>query len=171
MHEPRRIAILGDWSAVPPKLEKEIRQLAERVMREGNILVTGGMIGADFLAADEALIFDSWAERISIVLPTDIDAYEAYIHQLSSRGKLTQAQATLLIGQLRSIYLANPDAVVTIKTSSLPPIPSLKGLVDAVIARSDEIYLFTAAADPDFLQRAKKNHVSVHVHRLPGRKS
>lgn len=55
------IAISGSWRNANSQVEKDVRETVKQITVKGNGIVTGGALGVDYWALDEALKIDKKA--------------------------------------------------------------------------------------------------------------
>ena len=106
------IAISGSWRKTTNEIEKKIRNIVREIMIRGDGIVSGGALGVDFIALDEALKSDPKAERIKIFLPTISEVYVAHYRKHVLLGTITKEQAENLISQLAELKQINPKALI-----------------------------------------------------------
>ncbi len=106
------IAISGSWRKVNKEIEDKIRTEVREVMLAGNGIVSGGALNVDFIALDEALKYDSKAERIKIFLPTTLEKYTEHYRKHAKLGSITSEQAEALVAQLTHLKEINNAALV-----------------------------------------------------------
>ena len=108
----RWIAISGGWRKTTRKIENQVRQTVRGIIQEGNGLVSGGALGVDFIALDEALKYDPEAERIKIFLPTTLEKYIQHYQKQARLGRITRSQAENLAAQLSRLKQINSGALI-----------------------------------------------------------
>lgn len=81
-------------------------------MASGNGIVSGGALGIDYLATDEAMKHDLAATRIKIFLPTTLEKYSEHYRKHAKLGDITSDQAENLIKQLTDLKALNGHAVI-----------------------------------------------------------
>jgi len=106
------VGISGSWRKLNKEIEEEVRSTVRNVMADGKGIVTGGALGVDFLATDEALKEDPKAERIKVFLPTTLEKYAEHYRRHAMLGTITYAQAEDLIKQLTNLRTLNPKALI-----------------------------------------------------------
>src|SRR5688500_10995885 len=106
------VAISGSWRAVNRQVENDVRLHVSGIMRAGDGIVSGGALGVDFLATDEALKANPPADRIKIILPTPFPVYKEHFRQRAQEGIVTLQQAETLIAQLEDVRKRNPAGLV-----------------------------------------------------------
>ncbi|MFH1056941.1 MAG: hypothetical protein V1717_04060 [Candidatus Micrarchaeota archaeon] len=109
------IAISGSWRKMDSRVERDVRREAGKIMRRGDGIVTGGALGVDFIATDEALKRDSKAKRIKIILPSSFASYAWHMKKRMKEGTIPKKTCARLLKQLEKIRKANPSALVEMK--------------------------------------------------------
>ena len=104
--------ISGTWRKTNEEVEQGVRDAVRKIMERGDGIVSGGALGVDSFATDEALKLNPTADRIKIVLPVVLDLYAAHYRKRAIEGVITSEQAEALIAQLESLHAANPAAIV-----------------------------------------------------------
>lgn len=97
------VGISGNWRKTNKEIEKKIRDIVHKIIMRGDGIVSGGALGVDFIALDEALKHDLKAERIKIFLPTTFEVYAAHYRKHASLGTITREQAENLISHLAKL--------------------------------------------------------------------
>jgi predicted Rossmann fold nucleotide-binding protein DprA/Smf involved in DNA uptake len=113
------VGIAGSWRRITPEVERDVRQDVTRIIAGGNGVVSGGALGVDFLAADEALKLDPTAQKLKIIIPAPLEIYRDYFNYRASKGIITPAQAKMLMDQLDDIKRRNPDSLVEMTQSTV----------------------------------------------------
>ena len=67
-------AIAGSWRQTNLDIESKVREEVRSLLALGNGLVSGGALGVDFFATDEALQADVDASRLKIIIPSPYTA-------------------------------------------------------------------------------------------------
>ena len=110
----RWAAISGSWRRTNIEVEKDVRSKVREKMLDGLGIVSGGALGVDYFAADEALKLDPTAERIKIFLPTTLETYSEHYFKRAKQRIITCEQYFKLISQLEVIVGGNSGAIVEI---------------------------------------------------------
>lgn len=97
------VAISGSWRRTSPEVEQDVRSSVAEVMERGDGIVTGGALGVDFIATEEALEHNPDADRIKIILPSSLEVYAAHYRKRANEGVITFEQAEALIGLLTTV--------------------------------------------------------------------
>lgn len=108
----RRIAISGGWRKTNPEIENKVRQVVREIIKRGNIIISGGALGVDFIALDEALKHDRKAEKIKIFLPTTLKKYAQHYRKHARWGTIASQRVENLIKQLTHLKNINPQALI-----------------------------------------------------------
>ena len=106
------IGISGSWRKVDQKIDDKVRNVVREIMLRGDGVVSGGALGVDSIALDEALKVDLEAQRIKIFLPTTLEVYIAHYRKHAILGTITNEQAEGLIDQLIGLKKINPKALL-----------------------------------------------------------
>lgn len=112
-------AISGSWRRTSPEVEHDVRASVANVMAIGDGIVTGGALGVDYIATDEALIHNPDAKRIKIFLPTTLEIYAAHYRKRAVEGVITEEQAEALIGLLTNVQTSNSESVIEMEHTVL----------------------------------------------------
>ncbi|MBI1215169.1 MAG: hypothetical protein GC185_05035 [Alphaproteobacteria bacterium] len=106
------VAISGSWRKTDESVEKDVREAVRDIIAAGDGIVTGGALGVDYIATDEALKCDPAARQIKIILPTSLKDYANHYFRRADEGVITQKQARELVDQLTAVQARNTQAVV-----------------------------------------------------------
>lgn len=106
------IGITGSWRKTNAQLEQDVRRIVGEIINRGDGIVSGGALGVDYFATDEALKFDPAADRIKVFLPSSFETYAAHYRRRAKEGAITERQAKDLIAQLTALQKANRQALV-----------------------------------------------------------
>ena len=106
------VGISGSWRISSPDLESDVRRDIMTLIRHGKGMVSGGALGVDFIATDEALRHDVTGQRITIILPTSLAIYRAHYRRRAAEEVITHRQAEALIAQLEEVRRRNPSSLI-----------------------------------------------------------
>lgn len=106
------IAISGSWRQTNKKVREDVRREVKEILQKGDGFISGGALGVDYIATDEALKLDPKAERIRIFLPTDLKTYLNHYYRRAREGVITRDQARILKSQLEKLVETNKDSVI-----------------------------------------------------------
>lgn len=104
--------ISGSWRRTNQEIEEKLRNIVREIVMQGDGIVSGGALGVDSIALDEALKIDTRAERIRIFLPTTLKTYSAHYRKHALLGTISKEQAEDLISQLSELKKINPKALI-----------------------------------------------------------
>ncbi len=105
------VGISGTWRKTASKIEKRVRKEVKKIMKKGEGIVSGGALGVDFFALDEALKWDKKAERIKIFLPTTLKRYSQHLRKHARWGDVEKKDVEKLISKLKILKKLNPKAL------------------------------------------------------------
>ena len=105
------IGISGSWRKTNARIERDVRGIVKNIMKRGDGIISGGALGVDYIALDEALKHDKKARRIKIFLPSTIQRHAKHYIQRAGEKVITRKQAMNLIEQLSRLKKANPLAI------------------------------------------------------------
>lgn len=156
------IAIAGAVAGVHRKINSEIENNVRKVVREiiarGDGIVSGGALGIDYIATDEALLVDG---RMYITIPSTLESYCSYIFQLVKEVVITEEQAQQLAHQLAEVkkrgFLVEGMDTVLNKDSFFNHIIK-------IIDRADELVAFhinQSEGTQDTIDKARKKGIPV----------
>ncbi len=106
------IGISGSWRKTNKEIEGKIRSIVREIIMRGDGIVSGGALGVDYIALDEALKHSTKAERIKIFLPTTLEKYAKHYQKHARLGTITSKQTKDLINQLTKLGQTNPKALI-----------------------------------------------------------
>ena len=157
------VAISGSWRTVDAAVEKDVRAEVAEIVRAGNGIVTGGALGVDYIATDEALKTDPSARSLKIILPTSLTDYANHFFRRAGEGVITQAQAHELVKQLTAVKNANPASLVEMDYTACNQ-ESYYARNGKVIEAADRLLAFQvndSAGTQDAIDKAKERGIAV----------
>ena len=160
------VAIVGSWRNVTNEIEQDVRRKTKEIIDLGMGIVTGGALGVDYLAIHEAIRLDMFADRIKIILPTNLDTYEKHYRKRASEGIITNRQASQLIQQLRNIKSKNPKAVKELRYAAVNK-SSYYRRNSKIIDVADKIIAFQvnkSEGTQDTIDKANTRKIPVELH-------
>ncbi len=104
--------ISGSWRKTNLQVEEDVREAVHYIVDCGGGIVTGGALGVDYIATDEASKYDLRAEQIKIILPTSLEIFCAHFFNRAHDGVVSRQQALSIANQLNGVKSRNPDAVI-----------------------------------------------------------
>ncbi|MEK7063518.1 MAG: hypothetical protein AAB955_02395, partial [Patescibacteria group bacterium] len=111
-------------------------------IERGDGIVTGGALNVDYFATDEALKYDSGADRIKTFLPATLDRYAAHYRKRAGEGVITSEQAEQLVAQLTEVKRRNPNALIENLTNEIVDKTNYYNRNTDVVDASDELAAF-----------------------------
>jgi hypothetical protein len=108
----RWVGISGGWRKTNKEIENKVRNDVRQIIQRGDGIVSGGALGVDYIALDEALKNDPKARRIKIFIPTTLEKYAEHYRKHARLKNITSEQAESLIKQLTLLKQINPKALI-----------------------------------------------------------
>ncbi|MEK7160419.1 MAG: hypothetical protein AAB724_00165 [Patescibacteria group bacterium] len=136
------VAISGTWRVTNRQVEGDVREAVRQILKNGNGIVTGGALGVDYFATDEAIICDPSCANLKIFLPVPIKLYFRHYRQRALEEVITFEQAENLILQLMWVRDANHKAIIENKKNTIVDKTTYFERNQSVIDASDELYAF-----------------------------
>lgn len=96
-------AIAGSWRHTNLDIEIKVRESVKSVLALGNGIVSGGALGVDFIATDEALQSGIHASKLKIIIPSTLELYRSHYLNRAKEQVITDEQAESLISQLLTV--------------------------------------------------------------------
>lgn len=135
------VAIAGAWRKTSPEIEEEVREAVKNIIAHGDGIVSGGALGVDSFALDEALKNNPSATKIKILIPSSLDTYINHLRNRAQEGIVTPDQAEQLIQQLTTLKNINPYALVEGESNVLIKETYFNRITE-IIDASDELVAF-----------------------------
>lgn len=167
------VGISGSWRKTNKEIEEKIRGTVREIMMQGDGIISGGALGVDFIALDEALKNDFKAERIKIFLPTTLEVYTAHYHKHASLGTITSEQAENLISQLAKLKKINPEALIENQNINFTKETKKQMYYErnsAIVEACDELVAFQVKTEQseglgtaDTVEKAKKKGIPIKL--------
>ena len=107
----KHIGISGSGVGITDEIEQSIRGKIREIVSRDDVIVTGGVLGTDFIATDEALKLDPTGESIIVWLPAPLDVYLEHFRNRKDITEDREEKAQRLAGQLKRLFEINPDAI------------------------------------------------------------
>lgn len=159
------IAIAGSWKTLAENLEKDVRTSVAEIIKSGNGIVSGGALGVDYFALDEAFKFDKTGEQIRILIPSTLDIFKTHYRKRAEEGVITSKQAEDLINQLESLKKVNTDSLIEGLDTVLDQ-TTYFNRITKIVEQADELYAFQvnkSAGTQDTIDKAHKKGIPVKV--------
>ena len=167
------IGISGSWRKTNPEIERKVREVAREIMERGDGIISGGALGVDYIALDEALKHDPKAERIKIFLPTTLETYAAHYRKHASLKNIPSEDAENLIKQLVCLKNENPASLVENLNTDFTENTKLKlyyGRNRDIVEASDELIAFRVKTEAseglgtrDTIEKARAKGIPVNI--------
>jgi hypothetical protein len=104
--------ITGSWRKTSAEEENDVREAVRKIIARGDGIVSGGALGVDYFATDEALKLDPGAAKIKVFLPLTADLFFSHYRKREQEGVITPEQAESVIALLEKLMKTNRQAVV-----------------------------------------------------------
>lgn len=160
------IAISGGWRKINKEVEENIRKKVREIMEKGDGIVSGGALGVDYIALDEALKLNSKVDRIKIFLPATLEIYTKHYRKRANEGVITKEQAESLIDQLISLKKANFNSLVENKINQIVDETVYHQRNTSIIDFADELIAFhinETVGTKDTIDKARQKGIPVQV--------
>ncbi|TSD03402.1 MAG: hypothetical protein Athens071416_83 [Parcubacteria group bacterium Athens0714_16] len=167
------VGISGGWRKTNQEIENKVRKVVREIIQRGDGIVSGGALGVDYIALDEAFRFDPKANKIKIFLPTTLEKYSEHYRKHARLGTITQEQAENLIKQLTQLKKINSEALVenfdtnfteeTKKTMYYERNSKIVDFSDELIAFHIKTKESKGAGTEDTIEKANKKRIPVKV--------
>ncbi|MBU4315606.1 hypothetical protein KJ673_04370 [Patescibacteria group bacterium] len=102
----------GSWRKSNQEIKQAVQESVRGIYDHGHGIVTGGALGVDFFATEEALILDPMAKFIKIFLPVTLERYAIHYYKRANEGVVTLIQVEKLIEQLGEVRRRNQSALI-----------------------------------------------------------
>ena len=156
-------AIAGSWRQTNFDIKSKVREEVQSLLALGNGIVSGGALGMDFFATDEALQSGIDASRLKIIIPSTLEIYCAHYLQRASEGVITHEQAERLILQLETVRsmgcLIEGTAQIINKEAYFNRITQIIDLADKLVA----FHVNNTEGTQDTINKARKKGIEVKV--------
>jgi len=97
----KNIGITGSWRTVNEAVHNDVRQVVRDIVGQGDRIITGGALGVDWIATDEAMKQDSSYRGIQVIIPTSLSIYSAHYFRRATEGVISIETALGLLKQLQ----------------------------------------------------------------------
>jgi hypothetical protein len=160
------IAIAGTWRDTNNQVESDVRREVAEIIKRGDGIATGGALGVDFFATDEALKLNPEANQIKIFLPATVERYTAHYRKRAQEGVITSELAETLINQLTKIKAITAMCIVEHPTNEVIDKDAYFNRITDIVNAADELVAFqvnNSAGTQDTIDKAKKKGMPVKV--------
>lgn len=158
--------ISGSWRFINRQIAKDVRIAVGQIILAGNGIITGGALGVDYVALDEALKHNPSATQIKVYLPTSLEIYQKHYLQRANEGVITLQQAKKLIKQLTLLKIINPLALIENLENSVVEQKTYYQRISQEIANADSLIAFwvnQTTGTKDSIDKAKKKGLPIKV--------
>jgi len=142
------VSIGGSWRKTNKQLEKDVRKTVRKFIGNKNGMISGGALGVDYIATDEALKLDPAAKRIKIFLPTTLEIYSKHYQEKAREGIITEKQAKDLATQLKRIRTNNSSSIIENNKNKIVNENTYAQRDSAIINLADEAISFHVNQSP-----------------------
>ncbi|HRH24989.1 MAG TPA: hypothetical protein PLQ20_01465 [Candidatus Paceibacterota bacterium] len=159
------IAIAGGWRKTNDQVDREVRSEIKKIFSDGNGIISGGALGVDYIALDEALKNDQEALRIKIFIPSTFEIYKNHFLSRASEGVITIKQASDLIEQIAKLKSINPGALIEGPDKILNQESYFRRITE-IIKNSDELIAFhinKTEGTQDTIEKAAIKNIPIKV--------
>jgi len=167
------IGISGSWRKTNNEIGGKLRKIVRDIIGRGDGIVSGGALGIDYIALDEALKHNKGAEQIKIFLPTTLEIYAAHYRKHSLLGTITNKQAENLINQLTLLKKNSPNSLIENLDNDFTEKTKKQKYYErnsAVVEASDKLIAFhiktsegEGAGTADTIEKAYKKGIPVKI--------
>ena len=147
-------------------VENDVRFHVREFMNQGKGLVTGGALGVDSIALDEALKIDPSASKIKIYIPTPLDIYSAHYRKMTSGGTITNIEVENLITQLKYLQKINPKSLQGTEYNKLVNTESYHERNSFIVNLADKLLAFqvnSSSGTQDTIEKAKVKGIPIQL--------
>jgi hypothetical protein len=160
------IAISGSWRRLKPEVEVDVRRTVREIFERGDGVITGGALGADYIATDEMLSLDGSLTHLKIFIPTPLYWYSKHYLKRASEGVITFKQANALARQLSLVQQINPQALIENLNNKDVNEATYFERDTAVVNSADELVAFQvnfSAGTQDTINKARQKGIPVQI--------
>jgi len=136
------IGISGSRLLTTKEVRDDVYREVRQTLARGDGIVTGGAIGVDQFATEEAVLNETFGNKIKICLPTTFDIFAKHYRKRADEGVITQDEAENLIALLEKVKEANPEAIIESTTYVVCDKESYYARNGTIVDLSDEVYAF-----------------------------
>lgn len=158
------VAVSGSWRKTNRKIEKDVKNAVKEIILRGDGIVSGGALGVDYFALDEAMRFDSSCKKIKIFLPAKLDIFARHFLKRAREGVITHKQAKGVIIQLTNLKKANPDALIENKKNTVLNKATYYERNSEIVAAADKLIAFqtdNSQGVQDTIDKAKQKGIPI----------
>jgi hypothetical protein len=161
------ILFTGTWRLTNAEVERDVRKAARDVIERGDGIVTGGATGVDYFAMHEAMHIDPTAERLKVIIPSDLKNYYLDYRTNWCNAPITNDVIDDLEKLLRQIQVVNHNALVEMPYEIITQ-EHYNLRHDEEVKVSDEVYAFqvnNSTGTQDTINKARKAGLPITMHK------
>lgn len=158
--------ITGSWRNTNEKLRADVRYVVNCIINQDNGIVTGGALGVDQFALEEALKLDPEANLIRVIIPASLERYSAHFQKRAGEGVISYDQANTLTDLLNQLNKTNRASLIEIEDGRPIGKPSYYDRNSKVVDMSDELFAFqvnSSAGVQDAVDKALEKGIPAHL--------
>ena len=106
------IIFTGTWQLTNEEVERDVRHAVREVLARGDAIITGGALGVDWFALDEAMKCDQTCERIMVIIPTKLEIFTEYLKQPRLQGKISMEDFEKVTTALETLKSRRKESLV-----------------------------------------------------------
>lgn len=160
------VVISGSWRKINREIEENVRNTVREIVSRGDGIVSGGALGVDYIATDEALKLDTTAEKIKVFLPITLGLYAAHYRKRANEGVISEKQAEDLIAQLTRLKKIHPQSLIENKDNRIVNEQTYHERNSKVIEAADELVAFHVNKSPgvkDTIEKSRQKGIPVKI--------
>jgi hypothetical protein len=154
------VAISGSWRHTDSQIENDVRRCVSEIITKGDGIVSGGALGVDYIATDEAL---NRQGKLKILIPSTLDIYRDHYFKRAQEGVVTDEKARTLISQLeevkrRGFLIEGTDLILNKETYF--------NRITQIVAEADKLVAFQvnkSEGTQDTIDKAIKKGIPVQI--------
>lgn len=160
------IGITGTWNTHDALVERDVRSAVREIIERGDGVVTGGALGVDYFATNEAFMHNPTGERILVCLASTLSKYRTHLRKRADEGVVTHDEVEALISLLTRIMETRPSSMLEETTEPELTKETYFARNQTIVENSDEIQGFQineSRGTQDTLDKAERAGKPIHV--------
>ncbi len=164
------IGISGGWRKTNKEIEEKVRSIVRDIIIRGDGIVSGGALGVDYFALDEALKHNASINRIKIFLPVPLEVYALHYRKRAAEGIVASDQAESLISQLTDLKNRDEGAVIEKTNNLIVDTATYYERNSAIVNLADELVAFHITSEKseglgtiDTIKKAEKKGIPIRI--------
>ncbi len=141
------VLIAGTWKTSDEAVFADVREAVRDIIEKGDGIITGGALGVDLVAAQEALRIDPSGKHLRFILPTPLAVYKAHYARRCDEGVISREQAKELFAVIDSLAAVRPEHLATL-TEEIVDMKSYYLRSSAAVALADRLIAFSVDDSP-----------------------